>query len=256
MTSRRLRRASDRDELPPQPDDIRDAEAQHAAPASNASLAPRAPRTSALLQLQNSAGNRAVQRLVAGSNASAQRHTDGPHDLPMDTEDEFYVDEEIKLPPPGTGKQIPIRFRTRLESAFNVDFSGVRVREGKTASHLDAIAYTRGMDIEFARGHYSPHTGSGRKLLAHELAHVVQQTAGRVPLPRNEHIPESAYRAGVPLNNDRDLEAEANRQARRAAWGMRARVVGQRSTVRRPFVPVVQSSPVGRLAAGVANPAE
>jgi hypothetical protein len=241
----RLRRRPDDPTLLPADLD----EAQHTptldTPAAQPSTPPPTLHAS-LRALQATAGNRAVQRLVA---PSAQRHPEGPHELPMEDADDAYEVPEVRIPPPGSGRSIPIRFRQRLESAFNVDFSGVRVREGLVAPQLGAVAYTRGMDIEFARGHYSPHTGSGRRLLAHELAHVLQQQAGRVPLPRLDEMPSAAMDAGVPVNNNAYLESEASRQARRASWGLPARVAGQRLTTHRPFIPVVQSSPVGRLAA-------
>lgn len=59
------------------------------------------------------------------------------------------------------------------------DFSGVRVhtdsKAAKTARALDALAYTVGSNIVFAKGQLAPQTLSGRRLLAHELVHVVQQ---------------------------------------------------------------------------------
>ena len=64
------------------------------------------------------------------------------------------------------------------------DFSGVRVhadeRAGATARDaLHASAFTVGSHIVFAPGTYAPDTADGRRLLAHELAHVVQQ--GKAP---------------------------------------------------------------------------
>lgn len=228
-----------------------DSTASNAASVARVGVAAPAPlMRGALPLLQSTAGNRAVQRLVSPT----QLHPAGPHELPMAEEDEGYEVPDVRIPPPGTGKQIPSRFRNSLERAFDLDFSGVRVREGNAAPQLGAVAYTRGSDIEFARGHYSPHTGSGKRLLAHELTHVVQQTAGRVPVPRDEDIPDAAWDAGVPVNNNEHLESEASRQGRRAAWGMRARIAGQRLTMSRPMLPVVQSSPVGRLAAAAQPP--
>lgn len=249
----RLRRRPDDPALLPADLD----EAQHAPTLDAQAAQPSTPQPAlhaSLRALQATAGNRAVQRLVAPSAQrrgapSAQRHPEGPHELPMEDEDDAYEVPEVRIPPPGSGRAIPVRFRQRLETAFNVDFSAVRVREGLVAPQLGAVAYTRGMDIEFARGHYSPHTGSGRRVLAHELAHVLQQQAGRVPLPRVDDMPSAALDAGVPVNNNAYLESEASRQGRRASWGLPARVAGQRLTTHRPFIPVVQSSPVGRLAA-------
>ncbi len=67
-----------------------------------------------------------------------------------------------------------------MSSRFGHDFSRVRVHTDALASEsarsVDAAAYTVGNHIAFADGHYAPGTGSGRHLLAHELAHVLQQT--------------------------------------------------------------------------------
>ena len=67
-----------------------------------------------------------------------------------------------------------------MESRFGHDFSKVRIHTGEMASSsanaVNAVAYTVGNDIIFGEGQYRPHTLEGRKLLAHELTHVVQQS--------------------------------------------------------------------------------
>jgi hypothetical protein len=69
-----------------------------------------------------------------------------------------------------------------MEPRFQHDFTGVRVHtDGKAAESalaLNASAFTVGKDIFFAPGRYAPDTSAGRKLLAHELTHVVQQREG------------------------------------------------------------------------------
>src|SRR5579872_3993679 len=66
-----------------------------------------------------------------------------------------------------------------LEPNFGYDFSAVRVhtnaKAAASARALHADAYAIGRDIVFAEGRYTPQTSAGRFLLAHELAHVVQQ---------------------------------------------------------------------------------
>ncbi len=75
----------------------------------------------------------------------------------------------------------PLDMQTRefMESHFSHDFSGVRIHEAPAAAEsanvLDAQAYTVGRDVVFADHRYAPGTSAGRQLLAHELAHVVQQ---------------------------------------------------------------------------------
>lgn len=72
-----------------------------------------------------------------------------------------------------------------MESRFGYDFSKVRVHTNDRAAHsarnLNAMAYTIGHNIVIGPEHYTPHTDSGKKLLAHELTHVVQQE-GQTPL--------------------------------------------------------------------------
>ncbi len=69
-----------------------------------------------------------------------------------------------------------------MESRFGHDFSGVRIhtdaQAAESARALNALAYTVGRDIVFDAGRYSPRTSDGQKLIAHELAHVVQQEHG------------------------------------------------------------------------------
>ncbi|WP_263354542.1 eCIS core domain-containing protein [Acidicapsa acidisoli] len=75
--------------------------------------------------------------------------------------------------------------RSFMESRFGQDFTHVRVHTDAKAAvssrSIQALAYTSGADIAFAPGQYSPGTDRGKHLLAHELAHVVQQQ--QAPLP-------------------------------------------------------------------------
>ncbi len=80
------------------------------------------------------------------------------------------------------GKQLDSGPRTTMEGAFGADFSRVRVHSDGVAADiapaLGSHAFTFGEDIAFGPGRYAPHTGTGATLLAHELAHVVQQRRG------------------------------------------------------------------------------
>jgi hypothetical protein len=71
--------------------------------------------------------------------------------------------------------------RAMMERSFGWDFSRVRVHDGElaatSAAQVDARAYTVGRDVVFAAGQYEPHTPAGRRLIAHELTHVLQQGA-------------------------------------------------------------------------------
>ena len=91
-----------------------------------------------------------------------------------------------------TGQPLDAGTRAFMEARFGHDFGHVRVhadaRAARSARAVDALAYTVGRDIVFAPGAYAPASAAGRHLLAHELAHVVQQSpaagggAGGVPV--------------------------------------------------------------------------
>lgn len=117
------------------------------------------------------------------------------------------------------GRSLEPDSRQFMESRFGQDFSAVRVHDdaqaASSARDVSALAYTVGQDIVFGDGQYQPHTAQGRHLLAHELAHTVQQRG----LQR---------RGNVSLTDQgpeyRQLELEADRAAdavvRGAPYGM------------------------------------
>ena len=80
----------------------------------------------------------------------------------------------------GTGRPLDPQTRAFFEPRFRRDLSDVRVHTGATAAasarEVGARAYTSRSDIVFSEGRYAPGPSAGKKLLAHELAHVVQQT--------------------------------------------------------------------------------
>lgn len=77
------------------------------------------------------------------------------------------------------GAPLDATARSHMENRFGRDFSAVRVRDDalahESARSVDALAYTVGSDVVFGAGQYRPHTREGSHLLAHELAHTVQQ---------------------------------------------------------------------------------
>jgi hypothetical protein len=81
------------------------------------------------------------------------------------------------------GKPLDDATRAYFEPRFGRDFSQVRVHNGaaaeQSAHDVNARAYTAGHDIVFAARQFAPATRGGRRLLAHELAHIVQQDDGR-----------------------------------------------------------------------------
>ena len=80
----------------------------------------------------------------------------------------------------GSGKPLDKTTRTDMESRFGHDFSQVRIHQGSTAEKsardVNANAYTLGNNIVFGAGQFNPESQTGKRLLAHELTHVIQQS--------------------------------------------------------------------------------
>lgn len=114
----------------------------------------------------------------------------------------------------GAGEPLHPGVNALMSSAFNTDFSSVRVHEGPQAQSVGALAYAQGTDLHFAPGQYQPESERGRELIGHELAHVVQQAQGRVSAP-------AQAKASGAVNHDSSLEREADDMGARAARGER-----------------------------------
>lgn len=86
----------------------------------------------------------------------------------------------------GGGQALDQASRNFFEPRFGVDFSGVRVHTdshaAESAHSVNAMAYTVGKDVVFNHGQYAPQKSEGKRLLAHELTHVVQQTGKTTPV--------------------------------------------------------------------------
>jgi hypothetical protein len=104
---------------------------------------------------------------------------------------------------------LPAATQARFAPLFGMDLSSVRVHEGGEAQGWGAIAAARGDDLHFSPGSYQPGTPAGDELIAHELAHVHQQRAGRV----------SGAQGKSGINADAGLEAEADAVAARVMRG-------------------------------------
>jgi Domain of unknown function (DUF4157) len=91
------------------------------------------------------------------------------------------VDQALASP----GTPLELKLRQNMEQRFGHDFSRVRVHSGAAAGQstraVNAAAYTVGGHIVFGAGQYAPGTTAGRRLLAHELTHVVQQESATGP---------------------------------------------------------------------------
>jgi hypothetical protein len=107
----------------------------------------------------------------------------------------------------GSGERLHDATRAGMEQSFGRDFASVRVHSGPVAARfneaLRASAFTIGDDIAFAAGKYRPGTPPGDRLIAHELAHTIQQQS-----------PPTASRASGD-----ELERQADRAASSAVAG-------------------------------------
>jgi hypothetical protein len=116
-----------------------------------------------VMHLQRTAGNQGVLQMLSG-----EEEASAVHDIV------------------GSGGGTPLDDSTRgtMESAFGTSFENVRVhtddRASQSAESVGANAYTVGLDVVFKAGQYDPGSAQGQRTLAHELAHVVQQSRGPV----------------------------------------------------------------------------
>jgi hypothetical protein len=167
----------------------------------------------ALRRLQRQYGNRYVQRVV--ERVQRQGGVEG-----------FQLDDEtagrIHRARSG-GQPLDGAVQAQMSGALGYDFSGVRVHTDSEADvlsqQLSAKAFTIGQDIFFRRGEYSPGVGSGWKMIAHELTHVVQQIQGRMG--------SNTQARGVAVDGDVELEHQADMMEERAtcAGGIIQRMV-------------------------------
>jgi hypothetical protein len=83
-----------------------------------------------------------------------------------------------------SGASLPASSNHFFKARLGHDFSNVKIHTGKeaetSANDIEAKAYTVGDHIVFNRNQYNPHSFEGKKLLAHELAHIMQQRLGAV----------------------------------------------------------------------------
>lgn len=122
----------------------------------------------------------------------------------------------------GSAQPLDAATRFAMGEYFGRGFDDVRVHTGAeadaSARALDAVAYTVGSDVVFSGGAYAPHSDAGRRLLAHELAHVVQQDGAAAP--------------SGPIEVDWDAGSPAEREAASLADGIGARSVSAPVAVR------------------------
>jgi hypothetical protein len=93
-----------------------------------------------------------------------------------------------------------------MEQRFGYDFSRVRIHAdaaaARSAQDVHAHAYTVGQDVVFGAGRFTPDTYDGRRLLAHELTHVIQQSAAPEAALQRKPDNRSLTDAADPINED------------------------------------------------------
>jgi Domain of unknown function (DUF4157) len=194
---------------------------------AGAAPAQKATRTSlpVLLQLQRMHGNQFVQRelrtmlqakltvtppddryeqeadrvatQIAGGSPRAMEHGEPPC-VPRPNAEPVHSTAEaapasVQRSLADPGSPLESGLRQDMEQRFGQDFSQVRIHKGAAAEHsardLRADAYTVGPNVVFGSGQFAPGTDRGRRLIAHELAHVVQQQhipSGRAPVVQRQ----------------------------------------------------------------------
>jgi hypothetical protein len=135
----------------------------------------------------------------------------------------------------GSGQALDGSVRLRMESAFGMGFGHVRVHSDATAAglsrDLNARAFTIGSDVAFGRGEYRPGTPVGDALIAHELAHTVQQGSPAAAVSTLQPQP-----AGASV-----LEADADRSAVGAVAALWSGARGRLGEIARTALPRLRS---------------
>jgi hypothetical protein len=161
------------------------------------------------------AGGR-VQRACASCEEETQqqqqavrRAPDGPAMAATDGE---YAPASVSSVVGGAaGEALPEGTRSFMEQRFAHDFRSVRVHTDATAAEsarsIGAKAYSVGNSIVFGAGRYAPESGEGRRLLAHELTHVVQQSGGRRGADRAA-APDISAGGGGRVQSEEDEELQ------------------------------------------------
>jgi len=119
------------------------------------------------------------------------------------------ADHAVSAASSSSGSPLPDVLMRKFESSLGADLSDVRIHTGaaseRAADAVGAKAYTMGNDIHFGAGHYDPSSSGGQHLLAHEIAHTVQQSGGvqRMQLKLKVSSP------GDSLEHEADRAADA-----------------------------------------------
>jgi hypothetical protein len=206
------------------------------APPQGRPLAALAPEHKRWIELQRGIGNQAVLRLLQRwATAQTSLRINDPGDV-YEQEADRIAEQVVQGPaqacltpaPPGiqrttgepanqtgaapasvdlslasSGMPLDATLRQEMEQRFGRDFSLVRVHSGAAADRstrdLNAKAYTAGNNIVFGAGQFTPESYEGRRLIAHELTHVVQQSSMPLLRPRQHSGNEPGTQHGGAL---------------------------------------------------------
>lgn len=167
----------------------------------NTSLRPIRPSLAGAIQ-RKACGSCQCEDCTTAKRVALQRRSDGSS---RSSTDELPSSVHAVLRSPGS--PLEPAARNFMSSRFGHDFTSVRIhadaRAAESARDVSALAYTSGANVVFGAGQYSPTTDAGRRLLAHELAHVAQQAKG------HGSAGASAGQASPALEANADTAAEA-----------------------------------------------
>ncbi len=145
---------------------------------------------------------------LVGNKTNAREHENERSTYPLNDQVSSASPPPFQLKSSPSG--MPEDTLNKMSGAFGQDFSDVNIHsDSQSAVDSGALAYTQGQDIHFAPGQYDPKSDSGQELLGHELTHVVQQGQGRVQANNQVN--------GMPLNDDKGLEKEADEMGEKVA---------------------------------------
>lgn len=113
----------------------------------------------------------------------------------------------------GGGAALPSSVRSEMEPRFGYDFANVRIHtdaaSSRVADALGARAFTIGNNVVFGRSSFAPDTRAGRWLIAHELTHVLQQTA-TTGVPREGAMPVQQHTGAPALHGAWHLDSDTH----------------------------------------------
>jgi hypothetical protein len=165
-----------------------------------------------MLELQRTVGNASVGHLIARQ--AAQREEDEPAER----------SPVLDIVGKGGGRPLEPALRREMEGRLGADFGAVRVHADSQASQsaqaVNAHAYTVGTDVVFRSDRWNPDSTDGKTTLAHELTHVLQQSAGPVS--------GTSTGDGIRVSDPSDsFERAADATARSAMAGAPPALAGQ-----------------------------